>query len=201
MDDQPSHQKPQQWLTIPNAICLFRLIGSLGLIVLALSEQRVWFLIAFLILAFSDWIDGKIAIWFRQQSTVGPTLDSYADIAMYTGLLLGGLWLEGETLLVEWPWLVGLMVAFVINVSMGLWKFGRLPTYHTRLAKTSWFLLVLAVGALLLDWSIWWLRIALLAVIVTNLEEFGITLRLKEWKTNIPSIFHIRSSESSGTLR
>lgn len=72
----------------------------------------------------------------------------------------------------------------------GLWKFGRWPSYHTRGAKTSWLLVLIATVSLLTDWSIWPLRIAAWGVTLTNVEATLITIVLPRWQADVPSLYH-----------
>ena len=88
---------------------------------------------------------------------------------------------------------VGLAVgSYSVSTVAGLIKFGKVPSYHNRMAKTSWFLIGIAVVAVLIgfDGSAWALRVALVAVLITNVEATAITFVLPRWKEDVPSVYH-----------
>ena len=176
--------------TVPNVLSVVRLVGSLVLVPLAVYEWPVAFLITYLALTATDWIDGKLARWLGQVSKIGPKLDSASDVTMYTALLFGLLWLFGDALLGEAVLIATAAASYAISCLVSLLKFHRLPTYHTRAAKISWFVVLAAVVALFLDWSIWPLRLAAVTVLLTNLEATLITFVLPRAVEDLPSLYH-----------
>ena len=76
-------------VTIPNLICIGRMVGSLVLLAIAVAGWRYWFVGLFLALSLSDWIDGKLARWLHQRSDLGARLDSAADAILYAALIGG----------------------------------------------------------------------------------------------------------------
>jgi cardiolipin synthase (CMP-forming) len=183
---------PRRLATLPNLLSLLRLLGALALPLLAADGRRVAVLGVFAAMAVSDWIDGKLAILLDQRSVFGARLDSVADVAMYASLGLATLLLEGERVLAEWPWWSAATLAYLLAGLYGLGRHGRWPSYHTRIAKTSW--LLISVGALVFlgGWSPWPLRAGLAIVALGNLESMAITRALPEWRTDVPSIFAAR---------
>jgi cardiolipin synthase (CMP-forming) len=183
-------------VTVPNVICFVRLIGSFVLFVFALLGWRYTFVGLFATLSLSDWIDGKLARWMHQRSDFGARLDSTADAALYAGLLGGGVILSWETLQHEWIWLAVGIGSYVLTTGAGLWKYGRVPSYHTYGAKCTQWLAFIAGIFTILNWSIWPLRIATIAVTLTNLEATAITYVLKEWRADVLTLFHVWPHET-----
>ena len=178
-------------VTVPNVICFVRLVGSFFLFALALLQWRYGFVFLFITLSLSDWIDGKLARWLHQRSDLGARLDSTADAALYAALVGGALILSWETLQHEWIWLAIGISSYLLTTGAGLWKYGRVPSYHTYGAKwTQWFAFVAGV-CMVLNWSMWPLRIASIAVTLTNLEATAITYVLKEWRADVLTLFHV----------
>ena len=70
-------------------------------------------------------------------------------------------------------------------------KFRRLPSYHTWTAKGVWFVVGTGILCLLAGWSAWPFRIAMICVVLTNLEAISITLILAKCKVNVPSVWHV----------
>jgi CDP-diacylglycerol--glycerol-3-phosphate 3-phosphatidyltransferase len=185
-------------VTIPNLLCLVRLIGSLLLVPVALQEHNELFLWGFLFLAATDWLDGKLAILLNQRSVFGARLDSWADAALYTVLAFAMVYLYGETLRGELPWILAALVSYLVSTVAGFWKYRRWPSYHTRAAKTAWLLTAIAVIALFTDWSLLPLRIAAVAVLLTNLEALVITVISPSWQADVTSVYHAWRDNRTG---
>ena len=117
-------------------------------------------------------------------------LDSWADAALYAALIFGVVVIYNDVLRVELSWVLLALGSYLASTLAGFWKYQRWPSYHTRAAKTSWLLTAVAVIALFTDWSIWPLRIAALAVTLTNLEALAITAISPQWRTDVTSIYH-----------
>lgn len=179
------------FVTIPNVICLGRLIGSFVLIGFALAGWRYWFVGWFLILSFSDWIDGRLARWLRQRSDFGARLDSTADAVMYTALLAGLAVLSWDWIQQELAWLIVGVGSYAVTTGVGLWKYGRVPSYHTYGAKITQWIASIAGVCLALHWTVWPLRIAVIAVTLTNIEATAITCVLKKWQADVLTFFHV----------
>ena len=189
----PETQEPyisDRLFTIPNLICGLRLVGSFGLVTIAYLEQEELFLWFFLFLAMTDWVDGKLAILLNQRSVIGARLDSWADAALYTALLIGTVMLHGETLGGELAWIFPALGSYAISTAAGFWKYQRWPSYHTRAAKTCWFLVIVGTFGLFTGWSLWPLRVAFAAATLANLETLAITFILPSWRVNVTSIYH-----------
>jgi cardiolipin synthase (CMP-forming) len=178
--------------TVPNALCVIRLLGSPALVALAWADLPAACLGLYVVLSLTDWLDGKLAKLPGQETDFGARLDTVADVTFYACMLLAVVALRGELFRQEAVW-IGLAVSsYGVSLAAALVKYRRMPSYHTRLAKTSWLLVFIAVGAIFAGWSVWAVRIAALGVLVTNLEATMITLMLPEWRANVPSVFHAR---------
>jgi CDP-diacylglycerol--glycerol-3-phosphate 3-phosphatidyltransferase len=189
------------WWTIPNLLSLFRLLGSPLMIVLAWADLPAWCLAWFALLLFSDWIDGKLAKLLGQETAMGASLDTVADVTFYGCLLLAMFWLRWETIVQEMVWVSLAVSSYAASLAAALVRFHRMPSYHTRLAKTSWLLICLAVVSLMARWSAWPLRIAMAGVLLTNLEAVAITFLLPGWRVNVSSAYRalrLRQDESGG---
>ena len=177
-------------LNVPNSLCAIRLVGSLVLVGLAIGQATNIFvgLLGFLLM--TDWVDGKLAILLKQQTKFGARLDTVADVSLYAAMLFGLFWLKSEELADQWPWMGVAVGSYAISVIAALIKFGGFPSYHTRGAKTCWFLASVAAVALFAGWSAWPIRIAAMGVTATNIEAIAISLMLKKPRVNVPSIYH-----------
>ena len=186
-------------LTIPNILCMIRLLGSFVLIPIAWQNRNEVFLWLFLFLYMTDWVDGKLAILLNQRSVFGARLDSWADAALYAALVFSIVTMYGATLRAELVWIVVAIGTYLISTAAGFYKYRRWPSYHTRAAKTSWFFTGVAVVSLFSDWSLWPLRVAAVAVALTNFEAVMITDISPVWRANVTSIYHAcRDKRASG---
>lgn len=178
-------------ITVPNVICFVRLIGSFVLFALAIAGYRYWFVGLYIVLNLSDWIDGRLARWLHQRSDFGARLDSAADATLYSALIGGALLLSWELLKHELIWLAIGLGSYALTTGAGLWKYGRIPSYHTYGAKaTQWFALIAGV-CMVLGWTVWPMRLAVIAVTLTNLEATAITCVLKNWRADVLTLFHV----------
>ena len=176
--------------TVPNVICVLRILGTGPLVWAAWEGRAEWVLWIMVLLLASDWLDGKLAILLEQETDVGAVFDTVADALMYLAIGLSFWWLEGDVIVREAEWFAAVGVSWLASAAVALVRFGRMPSYHTWGAKLSW--LVAAVVALLwlaAGWSSgvpWVLGL----VILTNLEAAAIGLTLPEWRTNVPTLWH-----------
>jgi cardiolipin synthase (CMP-forming) len=193
----PEERRDPIW-TISNGICVARIIGSMGLVYLALTHQLEMFVTLFVILNVSDWVDGPIARWLNQTSDFGARLDSISDAVLYGVLLFGMLWLKFDTLVGEWPWWGLVIASYSLNCLAGLMKFGRLPSYHTYAAKISQCMVLVGVVLILLDFSPWAFRVSAVAVALTNLEAIAITWLLPAPRCDVSTVWQARQWVASG---
>ena len=177
-------------VNVPNALCAIRFVGSYVLVGLAIAQATNVFAGLLFFLLMTDWVDGKLAILLKQQTKFGAKFDTVADVSLYTALLFGLYWLKGAEIASEWPWMAAAMFSYALSVTAALIKFSVFPSYHTRAAKTCWFLASVASVALFAGWPAWPIRIAAIAVTATNLEAVAITLVLKAPQVDLPSIYH-----------
>lgn len=183
-DDKPAV------LTAPIAITVVRMVGSGVMLWLAHSGFAKLFAALFVVLVLSDWLDGKLAILLHQRTVLGARLDSIADAVLYACLLVGTAWLKPEHARSEAVLIGVLLVSYAVSVGVALARFGRLPAYHTRAAKACWLLVSIGATTLLLGGPTWPARVAMIGVIVTNIEATAITFVLRHWQTDVPSIRH-----------
>ncbi len=186
------------WRTWPNLLTCSRIVGSVVLFVLAgLGHETAffWLLGAMLL---TDWLDGRLAILLDQRSVIGARLDSIADALMYSSLLFAVAMLRPEFAERNSILIGAMMISYAVSLLAALIRFGRLPAYHTWLAKICWLFIIAAAIAIFArgpDWPAW---LAMGVVIVTNIEEMLITLALPAWRSDVRSIFATRRGSARG---
>lgn len=112
-------QNADRVLTIPNGISAARLLGVPVFLWLVLGPRTAtadaWAVGILIASAASDWLDGKIARAWHQESRLGQVLDPAAD-RLYIAATLVALAVRG---IIPW-WLVGLLAAREIAVAVAL---------------------------------------------------------------------------------
>jgi cardiolipin synthase len=147
----PPDEPPGQariW-TVPNGISMARLLGVPVFLWLVLGPKADGWAVGLLIAAgFSDWLDGKIARAWNQQSRLGQLLDPAAD-RLYIAATLVAL---AVRTIIPW-WLVGLLVAreLVLGVALlVLRRYGYPPLQVSFLGKAATACLLYAFPLLFL---------------------------------------------------
>jgi cardiolipin synthase len=137
-------------LTIPNGISVARLAGVPVFLWLVLGPKADGWAVCLLIAAgASDWLDGKIARAWNQQSRLGQLLDPTAD-RLYIAATLAGLAVRG---FVPW-WLVAVLMSreAVLGVAMlALRWYGYSPLQVSLIGKTATLCLLYAFPLLFLS--------------------------------------------------
>ena len=178
------------WLNVPNAISLLRIASVPVLLILAWYQFPITFLILFAIALATDALDGYLARKLDQITELGTKLDTWGDTAMYFTAPVCGYWLWPELVSKDFSTILILWIAFIIPIIAAVLKFGRMPSYHTNLAKINTILLSFAV----LIWFVfkfpWIFRLAVFLELLIMIEYIAITIYLKEWKGNIPTYWH-----------
>lgn len=177
-------------LTVPNALCAVRVVGSGILLGVAWAGHETASFALMVALLVTDWLDGKLAVFLKQRSQIGPVLDSIADLSMYVSVTVAVLLLYPDVIARNWPWVAAVAGSYVLTVAVGLAKFRRWPSYHARLAKISWLAAAIGFVCIFAGWSEWPIRIAAALVTLGNLEGVAITLVLPHRETDVPSVFH-----------
>jgi cardiolipin synthase len=136
-------------LTVPNAISAVRLAGVPVFLWLVLGPRADGWAAGLLVAAgLSDWLDGKIARAWQQQSRLGRVLDPAAD-RLYIAATLAGLAVRG---ILPW-WLAGLLAAreLVLAVALlALRRHGFGPLQVSLVGKAATLCLLYAFPLLLL---------------------------------------------------
>ena len=178
--------------TLPNVITTIRILGSPGLIILALAGQAYWLGGLTLFLVFTEWLDGYLARRLRAVSAVGARLDSIADAIFYSSLLAAIVILRPVLIGHETIWIAATVASYLFSWLASWIKFQCLPSYHTWAAKGVWVVVGAGTICLLADGSSWPFRAAMTCVALTNMEAICITFILPECKVDVPSFGHAR---------
>lgn len=123
-----------------NAITLYRLVATVLLVYLALSDQLNLFkwLLAFSF--FTDMIDGTLARKFKVVSVLGSRLDSVAD-DLTVVVAITGLFVFKRDFLEQNIITISILFFFyLVQMGTALVKYHKLTSFHTKSAKLSFLL-------------------------------------------------------------
>jgi phosphatidylglycerophosphate synthase len=173
------------------ALTLLRLALAPTLVVLARAGAPGLLLAAALVAGFvSDVLDGVVA---RRAGVVTPflrRLDSSVDTVFYLGVAYAA-WHRHPAALraLALPILV-VVGGEALNYVLAYAKFRREASYHARSARLWGLLLFLALLALLATGSAVLLPLALAAGMLAEAETLAITLVLRGWRHDVPSVWN-----------
>ena len=140
---------PDRLWTVPNGLSLARLAGIPVFLWLVLGlHANGWAVVLLALSAATDWLDGKIARAFHQESRLGQVLDPAAD-RLYIAATLIALAIRG---IIPW-WLVGLLAARELVLGVALLRLrshGYQPLQVSFVGKTATLCLLYAFPLLLL---------------------------------------------------
>ena len=140
---------PDRIWTVPNVLSMARLAGVPVFVWLVLGPKADGWAVGLLIAAAAtDWLDGKIARAWHQESRLGQVLDPAAD-RLYIGAMLIALAIRA---IIPW-WLVGVLVARELVLGVALLRLrarGWEPLQVSFVGKAATLCLLYAFPLLLL---------------------------------------------------
>ncbi|MEN8160061.1 MAG: CDP-alcohol phosphatidyltransferase family protein [Myxococcota bacterium] len=196
---EPGEERAEPLLTIPNALSALRLVLAPVLLWLAWTGRATPFLVTLAVSLLSDLVDGWLARRFDQATALGTLLDSWGDFFTYMTVPICAWWLWPDLIRQEAVYAAALVAAYVFPITLGYLKYGRLTAYHTYGAKLSSVVIGTSGLVLFLGGPPEPFRVAVVILVLAELEEIAITTILPEWHANVPSIFHARRLLGSGS--
>lgn len=192
---EKTHHKKAYYIV--NGISLYRLVTAPLLLVLLFIGQALLFKWLLLLSFFTDAIDGFFARKFGVVSLFGARLDSAADdLTMLVGII-GIIYLEPGFLRQQWLLIAILLAAYLFQTILALYKYGKLTSFHTYLAKIAApcqgiFILLL----LFLDEPpLWFFYIAAGVTLLDLAEEIALVFRLPCWQADVKGWFWLPKQE------
>jgi len=176
---------------VPNALSAFRVVCAPALLVLAWNGATGTFLTLFGLGLVSDVLDGALARRLGQESDFGARLDQWADFALWVCFPLGAWWLWPEIVRREAPYVVLAIVCLLLPTAIAYAKYRAVPGYHTRSAKLDSVLMGIGLPLLLIFDAPLPFRIAALFMLVSAIDELGITILSPSCLHDVPSVLHV----------
>ncbi|MBT5387973.1 MAG: CDP-alcohol phosphatidyltransferase family protein [Porticoccaceae bacterium] len=183
--------------SVPNLLSLLRLGLVPVLVWLATEQMGQVFLLVLVVSLVSDVLDGYLARKLNQASELGAKLDSWGDILTYAAMMLGLHLIWPDIFAKQAGFLIATMLAFTLPTLAAFRKFGGYPSYHTWGAKLAAVLMAPAYYVLILWGEDSFFRAVILLHVLVAAEELAITFLLREPRSNVVSVFRLRTGRIS----
>ena len=191
-------QETDKIINLPNAVSLVRLLLAPVLVILAIEQQPIWFIITVLFSGFTDVLDGFLARILNQITRLGSHLDSWGDFAIYSCMAIGAWLLWPEIVVRERIWIILIITSFTLPVLLGLIKFHALTSYHTWSVKLAVLCTFFAYALLFMDIVTWPFYIATAICVYAGIEEIAITVLMRHERADIRSVWQALIYHRSG---
>jgi len=140
-------------LTVANQLTILRMAATPLLVVLVLSHEFTWALVVFASAAVTDLLDGWIARYGHQRTTLGAFLDPMADKIMLSSSFAVLTWAGGLHVAIP-AWLTVTTMSrdaiLLISVAIINLTLGRRVFFPSLLGKLTTFSQIFTAGAVLL---------------------------------------------------
>jgi CDP-diacylglycerol--glycerol-3-phosphate 3-phosphatidyltransferase len=199
-------QQPKEFKDIPellfrsrpavrviNFITVYRIVTFPLLVILALVENMNAFKWLLLVSFFTDAIDGFLARRYNATSILGSKLDSIGDDLTIAAAMVGLLITRMQFVKEQAAVFAFLFLLFLLQVGMSFYRYQKISTFHTYLAKTA------AVVAALFLLSVFFLKeisyplfYTAAAITATELlEEITLVFLLPEYQSNVKGLYWV----------
>lgn len=185
---------------IPLALVILRLCLAPALLGTALLHpDRTVFAVCLVGALLSDYFDGVIARRLGVATAGLRRLDSITDTLFYICALVAALVTSYELVRPYFPALVVLLLIEVLRYAYDIWKFGKEASYHMWSSKLWGLLLFIGMCSLLvLHRGGWPVALAILWGIAADLEGLAISMMLRKWQADVPTLWHARKLAKAG---
>ncbi len=177
--------------TIPNYLSLSRIVFLPLLFVFVLKDMRLAFLIAYILIASTDFFDGLIAKNFNQKSPIGTRMDSVADVFFISSTAFFIYKLYPNYLAPNVPLLIIGVSVVAVSAIVSLILFKKLVLMHTTITRLPTLLVFFFMIFSYFLNTTYFLSAILIIYIIGFLEEIIIFLKYGLVDPDVKSIFHI----------
>jgi len=180
------------WRNIPNAISMARLCAAAILLATLILHRVDIFQWLFLACMLSDIADGLIARAFGLTSAFGARLDSLADVATTAVGTLGVLVFQQPFLTHHALGLLVIIGFYAVEVLASLWRYGRVSSFHTFLARIAALMGGTFVMTLFFfGYHEWLFELAVAAYILSLSEEMVLIYLLPRWRSDVRGVYWV----------
>lgn len=176
-----------------NGITLYRVIAAPVLLLLVLWEHWTLFKYLLPLSFFTDAIDGFLARKYKVVSKYGSRLDSIGDDLTVFVALFGIIRARPAFVEQQWPTILLLVVLFVVQTAMAIYRYRRMSNFHTYLAKLAAILqaLFLVSAFFIPEPSYAFFYVVAVITGMELVEEMILVALLKDWETDVKGIYWV----------
>ncbi len=182
-------------LTVPNFLSLSRVLFIPLLLYFVNNDMRLAFTIGYIIIAFTDFFDGKIARKFNQCTEIGKVMDSYCDLAFYLSTAYYIYKLYPLHLSKNLPMFIALVCIIALSLIVAMIKIGKPVMMHTWLLKIpSALITAYVLFAYFVDTPIAF-TVVVSVYMLGFLESIVIFIKYGDIDPDSASMFHVKMRE------
>lgn len=178
---------------VVNLITLYRTVTFPLLLFFALTENVEIFKWLLLASFFTDAIDGFLARKYNATSILGAKLDSIGDDLTILGATVGLFVVHFEFIREEAVIFIILFALFLIQVSLSVYRYKKISTFHTYFAKIAAIITALFLLSVFFLEKISYPLFYSAAVItgIELLEEIALVLIIKDYRSNVKGLYWV----------
>ena len=178
---------------IINAITVYRVLSAPVLFLLIITKQTELFKWLLALSFFTDAIDGYLARRYQVTSVAGARLDSLGDDFTVLAGIIGLFVLRNDFISRQYLWVAVLLVLLAVQVIAAFWRYGKMTSFHTWLAKSAAVLqgIFLISAFFMSEPSRLLFYVAVAVTALELLEEIVLVFLLQVWKVNVKGLYWV----------
>lgn len=173
---------------IPNGLSVFRIIFSVFLI--PLMSDKTAFIMLYLLLGLSDFLDGYIARKYKYESNFGAKLDSSGDLVFYITLMWIYYLSYNKIILANINIIAIIVIIRFGSMLISFMKNKKIAFLHTILNKISGLIIYIFPVAMYGFENKSFIKVVLFIALIAAIEEMFIIIVFRNPDVNIKSIFN-----------
>lgn len=190
---------------LPYFLIYCRVLLAIIIALVAIAEPpgfRIWIVVWMVLGLLTDVFDGIIARKLKISTVKLRVLDSNVDQFFWIVTIIAIFYLNPVFLTANYGWILVVVFLEFLAYVLSFLKFKKSIATHSILAKI-WSLSILGflIDLCLSEWSFIPFMICIALGIVSRIEIMLIILKLKEWATDVPSIFAVAKINRGEPIR
>ena len=178
---------------IINAITFYRVLAAPVLFLFIFTGQTDLFKWLLGLSFFADANDGYLARRYKVTSVAGARLDSLGDDLTVLAGIIGLFVLRNDFISRQYLWVAVLLVLLAVQVTAAFWRYGKMTSFHTWLAKSAAVLqgIFLISAFFMPEPSLLLFYMAVAVTALELLEEIVLVFLLPVWKVNVKGLYWV----------
>lgn len=175
----------------------YRIAAAPVLVALILLDERLWFSWLLGISFLTDFIDGQLARRLGIVSPRGSQLDSVGDQLTLMVALAGLVRFDFDFVRAQIVLILIPLGLYFLQMFVAWWRYGRVSSFHTYMAKVSAFVQGVFILWLLFFGPVYWLFYTMIALsVLETVEELILIYLFREWQSDVKGVLFLARSKS-----